>query len=592
MKKLILWFPILYLNLAFGQIVADKLCDEKNLSPVKGPIPYGPRIINPPDHDLPADPGPLPVHKGINLEIWHQAADNFQVGGMALLANGTMLELDYDGKLYHVTGLDSAEKVTRRLLPTPVFPEALGLLVRNNRDVFINTATSIWTYDFDGTNLTQEKELLKIPKRGGWYGWNSDLEADDTYLYAGLSSRGTISQYNFKTGTWVMDYGMAMRNTHGMGKDDSGKIWFSDNQGNYRPATPIFMLKQGKSYGVPTQNWTTGAAAWQGTLGPDADLEPYKMDMLWIPYNEMSHSATDIHFMKSGPFKGQALVGDNRTGHLNRLIFESVNGQMQGTVIRMTGGLEAGNYRIVEDAKGNFYLGGLGTPRNTYWVWCEKPYGLQKLTFKTGFMGSTAYNDVHTVSLVKDGIVVTFTSDISADFLNPTNYRTYTFNYIKSVSGNYGGPKADSVGAKIQSIAKRSNREIMISVNGLLKESLLAIEFGSKLTMDNNLQSYEMYYTMNQLSTRVPTDIAPVGEKLESSAIQLSLQGNFLYVAGMGKLASDFQILDLTGKVYSQVSFAEMATSGKVDISTLNRGVYILKLKVGKQSMVNTFLLP
>ncbi|MDQ3003419.1 MAG: hypothetical protein M3Y08_19425 [Fibrobacterota bacterium] len=66
------------------------------------------------------------------------------------------------------------------------------------------------------------------------------MEVDGDYLYAIFNSRGSISRYNIKTKTWELEYATAMRNAHGKGKEDSGRIWFSDNQGNYHPATPIF----------------------------------------------------------------------------------------------------------------------------------------------------------------------------------------------------------------------------------------------------------------------------------------------------------------------------------------------------------------
>ncbi|MDB5103816.1 MAG: putative large multi-functional protein [Fibrobacteres bacterium] len=597
MKKILLLTASLLsgLGMAPGQVATDVPCNEKDLSPVKGPSPYGPRKVAPPDHDLPADPRPEPVHKGVSLEIWHKAGDNFQPGGMALLPNGDMLELDYNGKLYLVTGLDSAGKVARRALPGPQFTEPLGLLVRNNREVYVSTATSIYAFDFDGTTLTLTRELLAIPKRAGWYGWNADMETDAGHLYASLGVRGSVGRYDFAAGTWEMDYATAMRNSHGMGKDDSGRIWFSDNQGNYRPATPIFLLKAGKDYGVPTQNWTSGSAAWQGTLGPEPSLEAYRSDMIWIPYDKMSHSATDIHFMKSGPFKGQALVGDNRTGHLNRLIPEKVDGQMQGAAIRMTGGLEAGNYRMTEDAKGNLYLGGLGNPGNTYWIWCNKQSGFQRLRFKPDFLGNPAYNDVRTVSLVKDGMVIEFTSDIPDAFLSPANYRAYTFSYIKSVSPYYGGPKSDSVGARILGISKRSNREIVLTLEGLLKESVLGLEFGAKLTGEYNLQSYEMFYTMNRLSTRVPTDIARPQGRVPATAIRLDLHGRFLFVRGAGGNALDASsaaIFDIGGNRVPGVDLGALGGSGKVDVSALRRGLYVLRSGHGSSGLTKAFVIP
>ncbi len=591
MKKtmFILMPSLLLCGIAAAQVDTAIRCDEKQLTPVKGPLPYGPRKVMPPDHDLPADAGPQPVHKGVNLEVWHKSADKFMVGGMALLANGNMLQLDYNGNLYLVTGLGKAETVTRTMLPGPGYTEPLGLMVRNDHDVYLNTANSIYSYQFDGTNLTQEKEFLKIPHRPGWYGWNSDFESDANYLYAGMGSRGSIARYDLKAAKWELDYATAMRNSNGMGRNDSGDIWFSDNQGNYRPATPIFMLKAGKDYGVPTNNWANGASNWQGTLGPDPVLDAYRSDMLWIPYDKMSHSATDIHFMRSGPFQGQALVGDNRTGHLNRLIFDKVDGQTQGTAIRMTGGLEAGNYRIVEDGKGNFYLGGLGNTGNAYWVWCGKPGGLQRLTFKPDFIGNKAYIDVHSVSLVKDGLVVSFTSDLADDFLAVENYRAYTFSYIKSVSPYYGGPKSDSAGIKIQSIQKRSARELLFSFTGLQKETILGLEFGPNLTIEYQMQSYEMFYTLNHLSTRIPTDLARAGRPEPGSDIRLAREGRYLALPGMAGRVSHPAVLDLSGRAVPGPDFSRFAAEARCDVSALRSGVYFLRVRSGDRTIAKPF---
>ncbi len=601
MNKVFLLSMAMCLGNGFSQVVTNVACDETKLAGIKGPSPYGPRQVIPPDHDLPADPKPLPVNKGVSLEVWHNSPDKFQTGGMAMLANGNMLELDYNGTLYLVTGLDSARTVKRTALPLVGLPEALGLLVRNNREVYINTSSTVWSYDFDGTNLTQKKELLRIPTRAGFYAWNSDLEMDSTYLYCNFGSRGTVSLYNWKTQAWQMDYAMAMRNSNGMGKDDSGRIWFSDNQGNYRPATPIFLLKPGKYYGIPTSattglplpvaNWTSGAANMQFSLGPVADSMPYKNDMVWIPYAGMSQSATDIHFMKSGPFKGQALIGDNRTGHLNRMMVEKVDGQMQGAVIRMTGGMEGPIYRIVEDNKGNFYLGALGTS-GAYWSWCTRYDGFQKMTFKPDFIGSTTYNDVYTVSLVKNGLLLSFTSDISADFLAPANYKAYVFTYMKSLWGYYGGPKKDSTLLTISSIVKRSNREILINMNGLLPQSVLGLEFLTKLTVNNNLQSFELFYTTNHLSNVVPTSIAPVGERISKPGLKLSVNGDFLAVQKPEGRSTGYAVVDITGKNYFQLNFAEFETTGKVGIISLRTGVYFLKMKVDGKELVQSFVIP
>lgn len=590
MKNRILLAALVCAQAGLAQVNTDVTCNEKNLAPTKGPSPYLPRMVTPPEHDLPTDSRPQPVHKGVTLDVWHNSADKFMTGGLALLSNGDMLELDYDGKLYHVTGLGQAGTVARRALPGPGFGEALGLAVVGDKQVYVNSANSIYSYTWDGTNLTNEKELLRIPKKGGWYGWNSDVLADSNYVYVGLGSRGSIGRYDVKAGTWNNDYATAMRNNHGMGRNDLGEIWFSDNQGNYRPATPIFLLKAGKNYGVPTNGGTTGAANWQGNMGPLPDLEPYKSDMLWINYDQMSHSSTDIHFLKHGPFKGQALVGDNRAGHINRLMFDKVEGQTQGAAIRMTGGLEGPTYRIVEDAKGDLWVGGLGNAGNIYWTWCGKYQGLQKLTFKPDFIGNKGYNDVLKVSLVKDGLIVSFTSDIGDDFLAAANFRAYQFSYIKSVGPNYGGPKADSAAVAIKSIQKRSSREILISLPGLLPLSVLGLEFGNKLTLNDGLQSYELFYTMNKLSSVVPTALALVGEIIGHAEPVLERTGRVLTLKGIEGAITGATIVDLAGKAQHGVDPASLASTGRADISLLRPGVYFLRLNAGGRELAKPFV--
>jgi hypothetical protein len=599
MKLILILLTAILLIPVIGQ-EADPFCDEANLRPHfdhinKVDLPYYDAAPFP-DLTIAAHPKPQPVHKGIDLKVWHKAGDNFWVGGMAMLENGDMLEMDYNRIIYLVTGLDNAETVTRKELTGAIHTRALGIIILNNKDVYVADDKIVWSYTWDGTNLTDQEIILGAPGKSGYHGYNVDFVSDGTWLYTVLNTRGSISRYHLENKTWEHYYGSGFRNIDGMGMDLDGGIWFTDNQGLYRPGSPVFLLKEGKTYGVPTNDNTVGAdyLLSQGKAGeplPEPELEAFKNDMLWLPYDGIGHSITDIHFMKSGPFKGQPLIGDNVTGHVIRLMIDKVNGQKQGAALIFTGGMEGPIHRIEEDDKGNFYLGALGCCRND-WMWCGLKYGFQRMTFNNDFIGNINYIDILNTSLVQDGLVLEFTSDISDDFLSTANYRAYTFSYLKSVTNKgYGGLKIDSLEVGVLSIKKLSGRAIHLTIDGLLNESMLALEFKEKLTIDNNLQNHEMFYTMNHLSTRTAREIIPLSvENWTPAEMNFSRNGDILKVYGINGVSSNHRIMDVFGRAVSGLDLYTFSRTGVLDVSILEKGVYFLKMEVNNRTVVKNFV--
>ena len=68
--------------------------------------------------------------------------------------------------------------------------------------------------------------------------------------------------------------------------------------------------------------------------------------------------------VEEGPYAGQLLIGDVTYGGLQRGFLEKVDGEYQGALFRMSQGFEAGVSRVLKDADGTLYVGGLGAGGN------------------------------------------------------------------------------------------------------------------------------------------------------------------------------------------------------------------------------------
>ena len=162
-----------------------------------------------------------------------------------------------------------------------------------------------------------------------------------------------------------------MRSPSGLGANLAGDMFFSDQQGTWIPATPIYHLRKGVFYGnqeglgsmklpgspmqfkPPPQNISYPEAIKQcKELVPPA---------VWLPYNKMGRSATDIEVIdckgKFGPFDGQLLVGEFTNSAINRVFLEKVNGQYQGACFPFMDGFPSAVLRLKFSPDGTLFVG-------------------------------------------------------------------------------------------------------------------------------------------------------------------------------------------------------------------------------------------
>ncbi len=183
---------------------------------------------------------------------------------------------------------------------------------------------------------------------GGYAGWSIRVDA---------SNKNTIGKFT----PWAN----GMRSPAGMALAPDGRIWYSDNQGEYVGTSKIFVLEQNTFYGHPA------------SLVDLPGMTPDSPEIVWpnfadkrpkppilLPHNKVANSpgnpAWDTTKGKFGAFTNQMLIGDQTQSNLLRVNTEVVDGVEQGSVMPFIDGLESGVMRPVFLPDGSLLLGQTG----------------------------------------------------------------------------------------------------------------------------------------------------------------------------------------------------------------------------------------
>jgi hypothetical protein len=238
----------------------------------------------------------------------------------------------------------------------------------------------------DGWGLSgnyHETNALVADGRGGYY------VALGTASYQGptfLHTRGAYSSFGRRGRNysavpyrgWVMRLGAdgklepfasGFRMHNGLLLDDEDNLWSSDNQGDWKPTTPLYHIERGKFYGHP------GSLVWDKTWPVDRDpLATFRTDLasynalrtrpaVEIPWESIHSGSQPIQIPRNGafgPFGGQILLPDDSRAKIGRLLLEKVDGQYQGafTIFLDGHGLQTRNNRAAFSPDGRaLYIG-------------------------------------------------------------------------------------------------------------------------------------------------------------------------------------------------------------------------------------------
>ncbi len=298
-----------------------------------------------------------------------------------------------------------------------------------------------------------------------------------------------------------------LRSPCGLGANRDGDMFVSDQQGTWVPATPIHHLRRGVFYtnpdGIASQELPGSPLRLSrkvpsGVTYPEALAAVPEMvpASVWLPYNKMGRSATDIQLIDAGgafgPFDGQLLVGEFTNSAINRVFLEKVDGEYQGACFPFLDGFPAAVVRLAFAPDGSLFVG----MTNRGWSSLgARSYGLQRVRWngEAGFA-------IREMRAKPDGFELTFTEPVDpSSAADPASWtlQSYTYRY----SSAYGSDEIDGRELAIRAAEVAADgRSVRLRVDGLRPVHVHELHAeGLRSASDRSLAYPRAYYTLNRI---------------------------------------------------------------------------------------------
>lgn len=501
--------------------------------------------------DTPGDGLPLTaVHPGYDLTDLRPPGFEPQVTGIAWRPDDKLVISTWGGSntvagevylVENVTGRTGPAGVTYRKLADGL-REPMGIAVVDdmvyvsqkheltelrdtNGDEVLDARRTVATWPYGGNFHEFAFGLLY---RGGDFYLNLSVSIDlggATTDPQPVGGRGTSIVVNRRTGK-VTTVAGGLRTPNGIGWGPGGDLYVTDNQGGWLPSSKLLKISKG--------------AFFHHYTNPDGpfDAEPVTRPVLWLPHNQIANSPSTPVLLKSGPYRGQLLIGDVTYGGLQRAYLETVHGQEQGAVFRHTQGLEAGVNEVSIGPDGAIYLGGLGAEGN----WGQEGklrHGLQKLTPN----GTTVF-DMKTMKATSTGFTIEYTKPLSDATVAalPTAFRVEQWRYVPTAQ--YGGPEVDQETLAVTAAKVSGDRRtVTLTVAGLRRDHVVHLRSPRPFSARDGeaLWSTEAWYTLNEIPGKQAQQVyyeAEEGNREGGATLATDHRGfsGIGFVAGFGAL--------------------------------------------------------
>lgn len=457
-----------------------------------------------------------------------------EVSGIAVLDGSRVAVAIRKGEVWILDGVydDPPSQVTYTKFAQGLH-EPLGLLFHENALYTVQRSELTKLVDADGDGIADQ--YLTAAK--GWavtghyheYAYGPKLDGDGNLwvtLNIGLGLQGSQLQHvvpdaplGLKQGRW-RGWGMklqsdgqlipvcaGMRSPSGLGANAAGDMFYTDQQGNWVPAGSVHHMRSGAFFhhvealasmnepGSPISGVTQVPA---GQTYPTAVRQMPQLvpPAVWLPYERMGQSATDIMLEASngkfGPFDNQFLIGEFTQASINRVFLENVGGEYQGACFPFRRGFGSAVLRLAQGADGSVFVG--LTNRGWSSLGTES-YGLQRLIWT----GKTPF-EIKEMRATPDGFDLEFTLPVdptAGTKLSSYAFRSYTYNYHST----YGSDEIQSKRLTLRSATLSADqRTVRLVVDGL-RELYVHELIASGVTDQNGhpLLHDRAYYTLNRI---------------------------------------------------------------------------------------------
>jgi len=329
--------------------------------------------------------------------------------------------------------------------------------------------------EFNGIGLPRE-EFYK----GNW----KKIKAKAGRMYARVPYRGWVLKID-KTGK-VEPFACGVRSPNGLGFDAEGRLFVTDNQGDWLGTSKLYHVEKGRFYGHPASliwkpNWKRDPLKI-----PVEELDAMRTKAAGLfPQGILANSPTqpllDTSGGKFGPFSNQMFVGDMNFPRIMRFLPDVVEGEVQGTILPFITGkkLKRGCNRLAFAPDGSLWVG------HTHLSWAGSE-GLQRIVWS----GETPF-DVKNVTLKKEGFQIDFTKELSAESLKlfkKIQLKSYFYRYHQA----YGSKRYDETVHTVDTILSNGGKRLLLKTKDFKKGYVYQFGLGKLTAKDGTTLRNEL----------------------------------------------------------------------------------------------------
>jgi mono/diheme cytochrome c family protein len=326
---------------------------------------------------------------GYSIESWYPPKDNygreqlFEALGIGVAKDGTIVVATRTAGIWRIVN-GEWRKFAEGLF------DSLGVVVEDGKGLVVvagQKAELTRISDTNGDGIADKYDTLfdahsyhgnyhsymhgPVRARDGSYYFALNLVHDGTgaaYMGGG-NTMGTYGGFNgwairVKPDGKAELFANGLRSPASLGVAPDGRIFYTDNQGDFVATSKMYVLKKGAFYGhpaglvdLPGMTPASPEIQWPQVLGRK------EQPVALFPHNRVANSPGNPAWVtngKFGPFAGQILIGDQTQSNLLRVVLQKVGDIEQASVMPFFEGLESGVMRPVFLPDGSLLLGQTG----------------------------------------------------------------------------------------------------------------------------------------------------------------------------------------------------------------------------------------
>jgi hypothetical protein len=253
-------------------------------------------------------------------------------------------------------------------------------------------------------------------------------------MYARVEWRGWVLKLS-PDGKKMEPYASGFRSPNGIGFDAKGRLLITDNQGDWRPTSPLYDVKKDGFYGHPASLvWKKGWDKGDPRKLPVPELDAMQEHAAgYFPQGELANSPTWPVVLPKGVVPagmvGQTLIGEMNQPNMVRVLDDTVDGVFQTALVPMFDGspLGIGSNRTAFGKDGSIYVG------KTALSWAGGK-GITRIKWN-----GKPFPSLDKIKALPNGFALRFSQPIDPATIAKISVKRHTYEYHQA----YGAPKKD-----------------------------------------------------------------------------------------------------------------------------------------------------